>query len=281
MMRVLVIGKGVVGDATGHALALRGHDALYRDPPKGIEGCVAAVDCALLCVPTPRGALGYNSRSAVYKTGDWLQQQGYRGLVGVRSTVIMGTCDELQAEFPEMAWFSWPEFLQQSRAREMAADPPYRVVGYSGWDESANAETASRIRQLTGLRDDDPGSRRVTPLEAEFIKYATNALLAGTVGLCNELGDLATAYGLDWNALVPPVAERDAVLPANVRIIPPGGFGGACLPKDLAALLFHSLRDKGLDLPVLSLVERENTKRRGGSTAGERPGTASERLGHG
>jgi len=121
----------------------------------------------------------------------------------------------------------------------------------------------------------------VTPLEAEFIKYATNALLAGTVGLCNELGDLATAYGLDWNALVPPVAERDAVLPANVRIIPPGGFGGACLPKDLAALLFHSLRDKGLDLPVLSLVERENTRRRGGSTAGERPGTASERLVHG
>src|SRR5574343_858895 len=128
-MKVLIVGQGVVGDATGYALEQRGHEVVYHDPPKGIEGSPQGCDCALLCVPTPRGALGYNSRSAVYRSADWLQQQGYAGLVGVRSTVIPGTCDELQCEFPAMTWFSWPEFLQAGLAREMALDPPYVVVG--------------------------------------------------------------------------------------------------------------------------------------------------------
>src|SRR5574343_1243465 len=128
-MKVLIVGQGVVGDATGYALEQRGHEVVYHDPPKGIEGSPQGCDCALLCVPTPRGALGYNSRSAVYRSADWLQQQGYAGLVGVRSTVIPGTCDELQCEFPAMTWFSWPEFLQAGLAREMALDPPYVVRG--------------------------------------------------------------------------------------------------------------------------------------------------------
>ena len=267
-MRVLVVGKGVVGDATGYCLGRRGHEIVYHDPPRGLEGSIEGVDCALICVPTPRGALGYNSRSQVYRTADLLEHRGYRGPVGVRSTVVMGTCDELQLEFPMMTWFSWPEFLRAERAREMAGNPPYRVIGFSHWDEPAYAPLRARLLELADAIDTDPTCRLVRPVEAEFIKYATNALLAGAVGLANELSELAEAYGLNWNALVPPIAQMDGVLPGNVRVIDPGGFGGACLPKDLAALLFHAARDKGVELPVLSAIEAENLRRRPGDAEG-------------
>lgn len=252
-MKVLIVGKGVVGDATGYALEQRGHDVVYHDPPKGIEETPVGCDVALLCVPTPMGALGYNSRSILYRCGDWLQSQGYTGLVGIRSTVIPGTCDELQAEFLQMTWFSWPEFLQADRAREMASNPPYTVVGLCRLASGSEVETVT-----------SSGFRRTccTARGAEFIKYATNAILAATVGVANELAEWADALGLDYNALVPPICKMDTVLPSNVERSPETGFGGACLPKDLAALLFHAARDHGVSLPVLSAVHEANRARR-------------------
>jgi UDP-glucose 6-dehydrogenase len=260
-MKVLVIGKGVVGDATGYALEQRGHDVVYHDPPKGIEATTEGVDVALICVPTPMGALGYNSRSTVYRVADWLDCKHYTGLVGIRSTVVPGTCDDLQAEFPAMAWFSWPEFLQADKAREMALNPPYGVVGIPLHADGGPCEAEPRIVVLTG-QGDVPHIRACRPTGAEFIKYATNCLLAGAVGIANDLADWAEALGLDYNALVPPICERDAILPSNVRRSEEGGFGGACLPKDLAAALFHAARDRGVSMPVLEAVQKANVARR-------------------
>jgi UDP-glucose 6-dehydrogenase len=266
-MKALVIGKGVVGDATGYALEQRGHDVVYHDPPKGIDDSADGVGVALICVPTPRGALGYNSRSIVYRAADWLDAQSYTGLVGIRSTVVPGTCDELQAEFPAMTWFSWPEFLQAERAREMAMHPPYGVLGVPRDEDGVALPESPWLYLITGIVTKD-GQGEVgnytitTPTGAEFIKYATNCLLAGAVGIANDLADWADALGLDYNALVPPICEKDAILPSNVYRSDEGGFGGACLPKDLAAALFHASRDRGVDMPVLAAVHKANVERR-------------------
>jgi UDP-glucose 6-dehydrogenase len=252
---VLVIGKGVIGDATGYALEQRGYEVTYHDPPNGIEGSPAGCSIVLLCVPTPMGALGYNSRSILYRCADWLEQQGHRGLVGIRSTVVPGTCDQMQAEFPTMTWFSWPEFLQAARAREMAANAPYVVIGYLGLPVPAH-------EPIVALLPDAKMTMHTFPQAAEFAKYATNALLAATVGVANELAEYAKLLSIDYNVMVPPICEMDSVLPSNVKQSPEGGFGGACLPKDLAALLFHASRDHGVTMPVLAAVDAENRKRR-------------------
>ena len=274
-MKALVIGKGVVGDATGYALEQRGHDVVYHDPPKGIEDSADGVGVALICVPTPRGALGYNSRSIVYRAADWLDAQSYTGLVGIRSTVVPGTCDDLQAEFPAMTWFSWPEFLQADRAREMALHPPYVVRGTPRGLfaeqplDKCNEACAYAYCDLFAhwtmvcLGSPDCVPQFCLPnTEAEFIKYATNCLLAGAVGIANDLAGWADALGIDYNALVPPICEKDAILPSNVYRSDEGGFGGACLPKDLAAALFHASRDRGVDMPVLEAVQEANQARR-------------------
>ncbi|MFA5635099.1 MAG: hypothetical protein WC977_04255 [Anaerovoracaceae bacterium] len=174
-----------------------------------------------------------------------------------------------------MTWFSWPEFLQADRAREMALHPPYVVRGTPRGLfaeqplDKCNEACAYAYCDLFAhwtmvcLGSSDCVPQFCLPnTEAEFIKYATNCLLAGAVGIANDLADWADALGLDYNALVPPICEKDAILPSNVYRSDEGGFGGACLPKDLAAALFHASRDRGVDMPVLEAVQEANQARR-------------------
>lgn len=257
-MNILVVGNGVVGNSTGLALQEHRQSVWWHDPPKGInypEGELDQIDIALLCVPTPLGAQGYNDRNAVYHAAQWLEDAGYAGIVGIRSTCIMGTCDNLAQAYPGMQWFSWPEFLRVANAREWAARPRYTVVGWSHWDDGRNPVTV-KLHNLA------PEAMRVTPLQAEFVKYASNALLASSVGVANELADLASHYGIDWNQLVPPIAELDANMPKNVKVLDGGGYGGACLPKDVAALLYHAVHDRGVEMPVLQALHKANVARR-------------------
>lgn len=257
-MKVCIIGAGVLGDATGYALNHRAHSINYHDPLKGLYGSAAGCDVALICVPTPMGPLGYCVRDCVHDAARWLDRQDFAGFVGIRSTVVPGTCDEMQEAFPAMGWFSWPEFLRDSLAREDAKLPTRVVVGCDDTDRQP-LESLVPPRQI-GMQV----FRRVwtTPTGAECIKYATNAIHAVNVGLANELAALASAWGLDWNELLPPLTSGDPYLPDNIVVTDQGGFGGKCLPKDTAALLYHAQHDRGIELPILAAVDAENRKRR-------------------
>lgn len=268
-MKVCIIGKGVLGDATGYALEYGGHEVVYHDPPKGIEGSPDGCDVALICVPTPMGWAGTCDCGAVYETAQWLNKHDPVCYVGIRSTVPPGTCDYMQREFPVMEWFSWPEFLRDAHAREDVLRPARIVVGVSA------DKVHTKVYELTSPPD---GCRAnyITPTGAEFVKYATNAIHAVNVGLANELAALAQAHGLDWNALLPPLTDGDPYLPDNIRVTKRGGYGGKCLPKDTAALLAHA-RVKHVDLPILAATDAANRVRRPEEYTGiNLPGEAAE-----
>lgn len=264
-MRVLVIDGGALGFYTAAALRSRGHDVVRRettDQTASVDG----VDCALICVPTPQGALGYNSRSAVYRAADWLEHCGYRGLVGLRSTCIMGTCDELAKEFPSMTWFSWPELTEAWIDRADETQPSCTVVGWADW-VTAGAKAAEARRQILDLTDtanDDPCSLLVEPTTAEFLRYASAAMMAGIAGLIGELAGLARACGVKWNDVVPrvpPLAQLESGVLRDIARDICGSFHSGSFPKDLAALLFHAARDQGVELPILTLVHDEQQRR--------------------
>lgn len=271
-MKVCIIGKGVLGDATGYALEYGGHEVVYHDPPKGIEGSPNGCDVALICVPTPMGWAGTCDCGAVYDAARWLNKCGFVGHVGIRSTVPPGTCDDMQWDFPSMRWFSWPEFLRDAHARE---DVILRARTVAGLPEPMANSTWEMFACLAQVQ---LGERCIvtTPTGAEFIKYATNAIHAVNVGLANELAAIATAHGLDWNALLPPLTDGDPYLPDNIRVTEQGGYGGKCLPKDTAALLAHA-RVRHIDLPILAATDAANRVRRPEEYTGiNLPGEAAE-----
>jgi nucleotide sugar dehydrogenase len=120
----------------------------------------------------------------------------------------------------------------------------------------------------------------VSPTEAEFVKYTSNALLATCVSFANEVYTLCEATpGVDGRRVMEilhmdrrltPVRQGEPVRPGILSYLFGGvGYGGSCLPKDLNAITAMA-RDRGLPAPLLDQVVQVNK---------DRPGAIVRRLG--
>ena len=140
-----------------------------------------------------------------------------------------------------------PEFLREGLAWEDFIQPDRVVIG-AGDDLSFNA-----VAKL--YRSFHTRICRVTPGTAEFIKSVSNAFLATLVSFANETSMVADAIGgIDVKAAFQTLHldRRWSGDPAKMTgyLFPGCGFGGYCLPKDIAALL-HTARAAGVKASVL------------------------------
>ncbi len=290
MTRICIVGTGHVGLAYAVAFTLQGHTVVGVDvDAKAIAslkagkvtfyepGLQAALtrarktkrltfstevareapgaEVVFLCVGTPSREDGSIDTSyveaAAMTAGEGLRaSKGYR-VVAVKSTVIPGTTETvvrsaLEAASGKVAGRDFglcmnPEFLREGSSVADALKPDRIVIGSldkRSADALAKVYAKMRCRKMrTDLRT------------AEMIKYATNAFLATKVSFANELANLCDAFG---SINVDRVVEGMGLDPRiNLRFLKAGlGFGGSCLPKDLAAILAAG-RAKGCSSPLL------------------------------
>ena len=94
---------------------------------------------------------------------------------------------------------------------------------------------------------------------AEMIKYVSNAFLATRVSFINEISRLCEAIGVEVDRVIDGIAQDPRI---GRSFFQPGiGFGGSCLPKDVAALRFIG-ETHGVATPVLSSVQEVNQAQR-------------------
>ncbi|MFW9887114.1 MAG: UDP-glucose dehydrogenase family protein [Candidatus Thorarchaeota archaeon] len=135
-----------------------------------------------------------------------------------------------------------PEFLRQGRALADIMQPDRVVIGAS----NSRALQAYRMLYSTILQNGNTPIFEMSIESAELCKYASNAFLSMKISFTNEISSIAERM---------PTVSIDNVLTgmiADHRIcashLKPGlGFGGACLPKDLAGLTAFGM---GLGLPM-------------------------------
>ncbi|MFN4213512.1 UDP-glucose dehydrogenase family protein [Exiguobacterium sp.] len=166
----------------------------------------------------------------------------------IRSTVPPGTTDLLKVMYPAHTFAIVPEFLQEGRALADVLKPHRVVIG---------SEDLEMCEELAGIY----GRLGVplvctSPINAEFIKYASNAFLATKISFMNDLSRLADKAGAD----ITTIADGMGLDPRIGRsFLNAGlGYGGSCFPKDMNALL-HVAGDNGLDLPVIRAAAETNT----------------------
>ena len=103
-MKVGVIGKGTVGKAVFEGLEYLGHEMSFFDPAH--EGSILEdilnTDCVFVIVPTNQAANGDCDTSIVEKVINELNLVNYKGLIAIKSTVVQGTSERLQTEFPNL-----------------------------------------------------------------------------------------------------------------------------------------------------------------------------------
>lgn len=254
-MKIGIIGRGTVGSAVYEGLEYLGHTMTFFDPK--YEGSTIAdvldTDVAFISVPTDMAANGDCDTTIVDRVVGELAQAGYKGLVSIKSTVIPGTTDRLQKQYPALRMSMVPEFL---RAKSALADFVYNhdllVVG------CYNKEDADIIVDLHGSFPQYVA--RVTPVEAEVIKYFNNVHHAMSVTFANIAYDVCGKLGANYMNVYKAITKRECFNPAylmankNMR-----GYGGHCLPKDTAAWN-NLIKDLGLPYTMIQSVITDNEK---------------------
>ncbi len=258
MANILIVGSGVVGQATGKGFARKGHRVGYIDinpqtiarlRAAGLTATTAAdadwatADVVMLAVSTPsvegQIVLDYIEAAAL-DVGRALARVEHFVAVVVRSTVPPTTTEQritpiLERASGKRAGAGFgvamnPEFLRQVTSEQDFARPWITVLGAS------DRTTASILDEL--YRPFGALIVHCTPTEAELIKYVNNVYNAVKISYFNEVHAICRQLGADSN-LVGAAVARSAESMWNPLYGTRGGvpYGGACLPKDTVAFL--------------------------------------------
>ena len=262
-MRIGVIGNGFVGGAV--AAFFREHYPVAvhdKDPSRSGASFQEALDTdvVFLCVPTPTEN-GCQDSGHVQGVVGSIAASGKRPVVAIKSTALPGTTEELVRKHPGSRLVFNPEFLTARTAAEDFRNPTDIIIG----EASGLREEADIVGRLYGEHFPRTPTVRCSASEAEMIKYARNTFYAAKVAFFNEIYLLCCMLHIDYDEVRRGVVSGQWVSPMHTLVPGPDGrlgFGGACLPKDSAALVAFG-RNRGADMRVLAAALEANRKIRG------------------
>ncbi len=231
--RIGFIGQGWIGKQYADDFERRGYTVVrYANEEPYTRNAAAIADCDIvfIAVPTPTTPSGFDA-SIVREV---------LGLVGpgktavVKSTLLPGTTESLQAQYPKIAVVHSPEFLSVATAKHDAEHPTRNIVGIPDDTPEMHARAAAVLAVLP----EAPYSLVCSSREAEFIKYGRNCLGFVRVVFVNLMYDLARAMGVDWEPIRAAMAADPDCGPTYVSPIHKSGrgAGGGCFIKDFEAL---------------------------------------------
>lgn len=269
---ICIVGTGYVGLVTGAGLANLGHNVICMDiDAKRIESLqnghipffekdlpilvhdgihsdhlhfttfleegLRDAQYVIIAVATPQAETGEPDLCQLYNAVDQLTNLTTRKLyIIVKSTVPVGCFKELRQRIhgkpnvdQELFEFvSCPEFLAEGTAVHDFFFPTRTIVGAS--NEKIARAVGSLFQTLPGPRI------YTTPETAQLIKYASNSFLAVRVAFINEIACICEQFGVDVHDVSRGMLFDERLGKGYMRA---GiGYGGACLPKDLAALTY-------------------------------------------
>lgn len=255
-MKIGIIGNGYVGSAV--AASYPTNEILINDPKldaQSVDICQLKDQCRAIfvCVPTPSSDSGECDTQILETVLRNLQ--GYAGVVIAKSTASPMFYKQMEQEL-DLDLAHVPEFLTQARAKFDYVNPHKIVVGCK--EKIQNKVTD--VIMASAVNFDRVKIEYCSIDEASYFKYMANCMLAMKVIINNELYTLAQELELNWETLS-SIAKTDSRL-GNTHWAVPGpdgkrGFGGACFPKDTAAL--QALAQQfNIDLSILNATIQAN-----------------------
>lgn len=235
MVKLGVIGGGFVGNATARVFmehcegGAKVYDIDSRKASHSLDE-VLACDFVFVCLPTPEGEDGKCNTSIVEEFVASLAGKQH-GAIVLRSTLPIGFTLDLSRQSGVPLIHS-PEFLTARCAVTDAHTPARMIVGRT------DAEIdASKLAELYRQRFPGVPVIECTSTESEAIKLIQNAFFAVKVWFFNEARLTCSGMGANWEAVRQGLLSDGRIAHAHTQVPGPDGrwgFGGACLPKDLA-----------------------------------------------
>lgn len=259
-MKIGIVGsEGVVGSTCKFGFEKVGHEVLCHDIVLGTSiKNVLDTEIIFICVPTPTREDGSCDTSIVESVvvqinahRDLEQIKTKPEIIVIKSTVTPGTTELFASKYKNLRFAFVPEFLRERCAiSDFTENHDVCVIG------TYSEEIFEKIKKAHGKLPKQ--FVRLSPTEAEFVKYFTNTFNAMRIVFANSFYEICKKYGVDYTII------KDAAI--NIHHIPHNylecnenmrGFAGMCLPKDLKVLAKMS-EDTCVEL--FNDILRENEK---------------------
>lgn len=250
-----IVGLGFVGSAVYNSVRHYSDDLVLvdKDPSRGLHNFEDLFNCQgiFVCVPSPEGEDGSCDTSILEEVLERLK--GFTGVIISKTTAPPTVYKRLNDLYPNLVHS--PEFLTAANA---TADYQNGEFAFIGGKVLAYQKLAEEIIKRT-----QPKIAKVhycTIEEAALTKYAINCFLATKVIFMNELKQLADSIGVDYNTVSMMMIEDKRIGRSHMKVPGPDGslgFGGACFPKDTAALA-KLAQEAGVSVEVLNAAIKKN-----------------------
>tara|TARA_B100000963_G_scaffold289151_1_gene258579 strand:- start:32029 stop:32865 length:837 start_codon:yes stop_codon:yes gene_type:complete len=235
-IKVGVIGNGFVGEAISFAFSSIAEMYVYdTDPSRSLNdiNSVHKCDFVFVCVPTPMYEDGSQDISYVESA---FERASDKPIYIVKSTVLPGTTENLNKQFPSFKIIFSPEFLTERTAKlDMLTQSRIILGGELSLTEKVKILFYKRFKTKNIIQTDSK--------TAELTKYMNNTYFATKVSIMNEFKLLCDKIGANWEDALSGFVSDGRIGDSHLNV--PGhdgklGYGGTCFPKDVNALLSFS-----------------------------------------
>ena len=235
-MKIGIIGLGFVGSAIKNAYNQHHIEVVCRDPYKGFNSSIDEIkraDGIFVSVPSPQHDDGSCDTSILESVLEELKD--YQGVVISKVTAPPNAYGSLIKKYPNL--IHAPEFLVASKANEDYLNGEFAIVG-------GNEDYRERALDIIKAGQRNLKNYKFCSIEeASLSKYTINCFLATKVIFMNQLKNIANESNADFDTITECIALDKRLGNSHFNVPGPDGldgFGGACFPKDTAALRFYS-----------------------------------------
>ncbi len=252
-MKVSIVGYGFVGQALHKGLK-NDVEICIVDPKQGTtfdDLKRFSPEISFICVPTPMNDDGTQNISIIESVLKDFKSNSLNSLIVIKSTVLPNYLSSLESIFPSIVYN--PEFLREAHAVEDFINSQLIIFGGKKSDSKILGNFYDKYTKC--INKDYQYTDLIT---ASLIKYSINSFLATKVIFFNEINTLFSNIhpNGNWEDFIKLISIDNRIGNSHMQVPGPDnryGFGGACFPKDTAALLEFA-QSNNVSLEVIKTV---------------------------
>ena len=237
MKKIGIVGNGFVGNSIAFGFSptheVRVHD---KDLKKNINTLEEVLECdyIFVAVPTPMNRDGSINLDIVHKALQEIEVYNTKdNIIILKSTMIPGTVEILQHQYPSLNIVFNPEFLTERTAKLDFLTQARIILG-------GDKRHTSIVKQLFEERFMHSYVIETDTTTAEMVKYMNNVFFASKVSIMNEFKQVCDSVGADWGVALKGFTADGRIGDSHLNVPGPDGkmgFGGSCFPKDINAFI--------------------------------------------
>ena len=212
MIKIGIIGLGVIGSACKYGFEKLGHKVIVHDIKLNTNIVdVISTDICYICVPTPSKDDGSCDTTIVEEVVLTLYNMNYKGVIAIKSTVKPTTTEKLIKNTGLQICFV-PEFLRERCAfSDFTENHDLLAVG------TDSEEIYELVKKCHGYYPKNV--ERLSPTEAEVLKYYSNVYNAMRIIFANEIYEICEDVGANYtkikNTFIKRGTTKDLYLDVN------------------------------------------------------------------